>query len=221
MTQNSKDLKKNRRKALKSIIAGSGAVVAGAHVPSSWRQPIVESVVLPAHAQTSPGTETVYSGSGLIQQTSVETDDGDFLARLVNEIVPSAHAQAGGSFYACVIAGDSTAEVSIAGIGREGSDARMIRRGSLPLPPPMGSGAEGVISAQGSDTAPCEFSSADLSRPARIVSIDESTAVVEVLTRCGEELEGDCGSDTYLRLSVPRSDAGCLPEPMIRDDCPR
>ena len=43
----------SRRKLLKSIAAGSGAVVAGKSLPESWHRPIVESVVLPAHALTS------------------------------------------------------------------------------------------------------------------------------------------------------------------------
>ena len=44
----------NRRKLLKSIAAGSGAIVAGKSLPESWSRPVVDSVMLPAHAQTSP-----------------------------------------------------------------------------------------------------------------------------------------------------------------------
>ena len=44
----------SRRKLLKSIAAGSGAIVAGKSLPESWSRPIVDSVMLPAHAQTSP-----------------------------------------------------------------------------------------------------------------------------------------------------------------------
>lgn len=43
----------SRRKLLKSIAAGSGAIVAGKSLPESWSRPVVESVLLPAHAQTS------------------------------------------------------------------------------------------------------------------------------------------------------------------------
>lgn len=42
-----------RRKLLKSLVAGSGAIVAGKSLPDSWAKPIVDSVMLPAHAQTS------------------------------------------------------------------------------------------------------------------------------------------------------------------------
>ena len=43
----------SRRKILKSIVAGSGAVIAGKSLPENWTKPVVDSVTLPAHAQTS------------------------------------------------------------------------------------------------------------------------------------------------------------------------
>jgi len=43
----------SRRTLLKSIAAGSGAIVAGKSLPDSWTKPVVDSVMLPAHAQTS------------------------------------------------------------------------------------------------------------------------------------------------------------------------
>jgi hypothetical protein len=48
----------SRRKLLKSIAAGSGAIVAGKSLPESWSRPVVDSVLLPAHAQTSPQATT-------------------------------------------------------------------------------------------------------------------------------------------------------------------
>ena len=44
----------NRRKLLKSIAAGGGAIVAGKSLPDKWTAPVVDTVLLPAHAQTSP-----------------------------------------------------------------------------------------------------------------------------------------------------------------------
>ena len=41
-----------RRRAVKNILAGSG-VVAGAAATSQWSKPIIDAVMLPAHAQTS------------------------------------------------------------------------------------------------------------------------------------------------------------------------
>ena len=45
----------NRRKALKGVLAGSTAV---AMAPTRWSKPVIESVVLPAHAATS--AEAIY-----------------------------------------------------------------------------------------------------------------------------------------------------------------
>lgn len=49
---------KSRRKLLKHIAAGSGAIVAGKNLPESWTRPVVESVILPAHAGTSRCTDS-------------------------------------------------------------------------------------------------------------------------------------------------------------------
>jgi len=43
----------SRRKLLKSIAAGSGAVIAGKSLPESWSKPVVDTVMLPAHAATT------------------------------------------------------------------------------------------------------------------------------------------------------------------------
>ena len=48
----------SRRKLLKSIAAGGGAIVAGKSLPDKWTAPVVDSVLLPAHAQTSPAPTT-------------------------------------------------------------------------------------------------------------------------------------------------------------------
>jgi len=46
----------SRRKLLKSIAAGSGAVVAGKSLPESWSKPVIDSVMLPVHASTTDDT---------------------------------------------------------------------------------------------------------------------------------------------------------------------
>lgn len=53
----------NKRKLLKSIAVGSGVVVAGKAIPESWSKPVIDSVMLPAHAITTndnsgDGTDT-------------------------------------------------------------------------------------------------------------------------------------------------------------------
>ena len=49
-----KKSQESRRKLLKSIAAGSSASVTGKSLPEEWKKPVVDSIVLPAHAQTSP-----------------------------------------------------------------------------------------------------------------------------------------------------------------------
>ena len=52
MDENDKGV--SRRRAL-SILGLGGAVVATVALPSKWTRPLVESIVVPAHAQASGG----------------------------------------------------------------------------------------------------------------------------------------------------------------------
>lgn len=65
-----KNSKESRRKLLKSLAAGSGVVIAGKSLPASWSRPVVDSVMLPAHAQTSQTPQTVTYALGLAQNPS-------------------------------------------------------------------------------------------------------------------------------------------------------
>ena len=60
------DLK--RRKLLKSIATGGGVALVGKSLPDQWTRPMVDSVLLPAHAATSCTpclvAETYCAGSG-------------------------------------------------------------------------------------------------------------------------------------------------------------
>ena len=65
--------KQSRRKMLKSMAAGGGAVVAGKSLPEQWTYPVVDSVLLPVHASTTgtdsdPGV-TVCTLSGGVEAT--------------------------------------------------------------------------------------------------------------------------------------------------------
>ena len=51
MTQ--ENLNARRRQLVASIATGSGAVIAGKQLPESWSKPVVNSVLLPAHAETT------------------------------------------------------------------------------------------------------------------------------------------------------------------------
>ena len=48
---NNKTSNKKRRKLLRSIAAGSGVAVAGKLLPDAWSKPVINSIILPAHAQ--------------------------------------------------------------------------------------------------------------------------------------------------------------------------
>lgn len=52
-----------RRRLLKSIVVSGGAVVAGKGLPETWSKPLIDAVLLPAHAQTTPAcaSDTTFS----------------------------------------------------------------------------------------------------------------------------------------------------------------
>ena len=88
-----KNSSENRRKLLKSIAVASGAVIAGKDLPESWGRPVVDSVMLPAHAQTS--NPLVFGGTSLRS-----SDASDFI---LDTLVPTANAGASlpGSDHGC------------------------------------------------------------------------------------------------------------------------
>ena len=104
----------SRRKLLKTIAAGSGAIVAGKSLPESWSRPVVDSVMLPAHAQTSPAPppaeEPTFGGAALSVVLN-DMDNDSMLAQLTNEFadtfISPAHAGGGGGGSAAVCAPQS------------------------------------------------------------------------------------------------------------------
>ena len=80
----------SRRKLLKSIAAGSGAIVAGKSLPESWSRPVVDSVMLPAHAQTSTATSNYFGGVVEVGQGPVFNNV--MLATLAGSLINDAHA---------------------------------------------------------------------------------------------------------------------------------
>jgi len=73
----------NRRKLLKTVAAGGGAIIAGRTLPEKWGRPVVDSVMLPAHAQAS----AAFAGAAI---ASIETDS--MFARVLDTLVPQSHA---------------------------------------------------------------------------------------------------------------------------------
>lgn len=87
---NNKDntkLAKSRRQLLKASVAGTGALVAGKSLPDQWSRPVVDSVMLPAHAQTS--LAGVGGGLMLSLENGVSADEFIF-----DSLIPSANAGA-------------------------------------------------------------------------------------------------------------------------------
>jgi hypothetical protein len=78
----------SRRKLLKSIAAGGGAVVAGKSLPESWSRPVVDSVMLPAHAVTSAYSYTRRETENVNVGRFMKTESNSLLAGLI----PDAHA---------------------------------------------------------------------------------------------------------------------------------
>ena len=62
------------RKLLKSIALGGGAIAVGKTLPQSWTRPVVESVMLPAHAQAS-----VINFYGVMEDFLNQDEEGEFL----------------------------------------------------------------------------------------------------------------------------------------------
>ncbi len=92
----------SRRKLLKSIAAGSGAVVAGKSLPESWSKPVINSVMLPAHAETTDGsgsssgdtTTTAPLSTSYSHDLRFSTSDGrnEVLEDVLSVLVQDAHA---------------------------------------------------------------------------------------------------------------------------------
>lgn len=71
MTDNKTEKNTARRRLLKSVVAGGGVLATGKLLPENWARPVVRSVILPAHAQTSP-----VSFDGLFDTGDLITDAG-------------------------------------------------------------------------------------------------------------------------------------------------
>ena len=61
--------RQTRRGALRKILAAGGVIAGAQTLPNSWKKPIIESVVLPAHA----GTSDVKSETGTIEDEAQTT----------------------------------------------------------------------------------------------------------------------------------------------------
>lgn len=126
-----KKIPAKRRELLKTIAAGSGVVIAGKSLPDSWRRPVVDAVMLPAHARTSARR---FSGNNL--QASLEVER-PLLATAMQPFV--AEASAGDevpNFYivdACAEESGSNLDVTIQVIDTRGEGHTHEYKALLPI----------------------------------------------------------------------------------------
>jgi hypothetical protein len=69
-------MSESRRKLLKVIASGTGVFALGAALPGRWTKPVVEAVLLPAHAQHSA---VAYTLSCVTTQDSVPLPEGSLI----------------------------------------------------------------------------------------------------------------------------------------------
>jgi hypothetical protein len=94
MNSNHSTTNPTRRRLFKAVIGTGAALVAGRTLPKRWTQPVVEAVILPAHAQA---TGIVFGGTGLGAVAPVWLNDHRTrFARLADTalelLAPKAHA---------------------------------------------------------------------------------------------------------------------------------
>lgn len=157
----------SRRKLLKQIAAGSGAIVAGKSLPESWSRPVVDSVLLPAHALTSGQSGQIYSGYNLeavVADNKYNQDDSMF-AGLLNTVISPANAQGSIFLSGCAMVTGENVEFWMEILA---FIVPFYVTGSMPL---NGTGqATGVI--------PCEGAPPPATEPATV--IDHSDAYIDI-----------------------------------------
>jgi hypothetical protein len=107
-----------RRRLLKALAGAGGVFAAGKSVPEKWTRPVVDSVLLPAHAQATGNGP--WSGNGTATTFGPGPDKG-LGGRLLDAVIPQAEAgvkDGGGldcpNIYVCIeMVGAATAKVTI------------------------------------------------------------------------------------------------------------
>ena len=134
---------KARRKLLKSLTLGSATAFAAKSLPETWTRPVLESAMLPAHAQTtsvpSPGSCEI-TGPLLIANTGV-TSSGPYSWTVTN--TGSIPLTGVGPPSGIIISGPSTTgPITLTG-------------NNVSIPDPLNPGATGTISVTQVITASC------------------------------------------------------------------
>lgn len=70
VTGNTQSAPDRRRDALRKILAGGGIVVGAESLPGNWSKPLIDSVILPAHAQTTGNDTTTLAPTTTFTSTT-------------------------------------------------------------------------------------------------------------------------------------------------------
>lgn len=103
-TMSSENNSPARRRLLKAMGAAGGIVAGARTLPPTWTQPVVDGVLLPAHAQTSPGECPVRCSLAISMNFSTDDDDWDLVIALNGNTLSGK----GGNVPCLVHAGDRT-----------------------------------------------------------------------------------------------------------------
>ncbi len=107
--------KRSRRRVLRSLIAGSGII---ASLPKTWVKPVVDSIVLPAHAQISPVAPSPGGGCNTCStSTFTAVAAGAEAGGSPGPVGPE------GSFNITVCIDNNTTSVQMVGTGNQGFGA--------------------------------------------------------------------------------------------------
>jgi hypothetical protein len=104
-----------RRRLFKALIGTGAAVVAGRTLPEQWMRPVVEAVIVPAHAQA---TGIVFGGAGLAAAPlGLLTDHRTRFARLTDTVLdvlaPKALATAQPTSTVCAVQSGNMIDVTL------------------------------------------------------------------------------------------------------------
>lgn len=105
-----KKVDQSRRRTLKTLGFGGGLGAAGFVLPQNWSRPVVESVVLPAHAQTTVSLDDV---TGTFQDEGIATIVGRTDPSIMDMLIPTAHASSFTMADVCMDIVNSIADVYV------------------------------------------------------------------------------------------------------------
>ncbi|MCP3850972.1 MAG: hypothetical protein GY694_12150 [Gammaproteobacteria bacterium] len=68
---------KTRRKLIKTAVIGTGVLSSAGAIPRKWSKPVIDSVILPSHAQTTDGSGS-NPGEKELASSDINRDNIDY-----------------------------------------------------------------------------------------------------------------------------------------------